>query len=289
MTRVRSVSSLCAARLVALPLLCALVAACTASDRQQSPASDQPALDASITQFRHDEGTRNLRAGVTNMGSAAVTVTRATLSWSGFAPTSVELEPWTLEPGRTAGFTLQYGAARCESEPTDRPRLDVVVDGREHWLPLTVEDPELLERLYANECAEQRLDATGTVSLRLADAPVERAGEEYLPGDVLIRRKPGSTDRLTVVDVGGSVLLRLTPKETGALPTHLDADQRSLRVPVLVGSAHRCDAHALGNSSQTFLLSVYVRRGQDPVHRVITVPDRGSKALLTELIARDCR
>lgn len=289
MARVRSVSSVCAARLVALLVLCAVLAACTATDPQQSPESDRAALDASITQFRHDEGTRNLRAGVTNLGSAAVTVTRARLSWSGFAPTSVELEPWTLEPGRTAGFTLQYGAARCEDEPTGRPRLDVVVDGREHRLPLTVEDPQLLERLYRNECAEHRLDATGTVSLRLDDAPVRLAGEEYLPGDVLVRRRPGSSARLTIVDVGGSVLLRLTPRDTGALPAHLDADQRSLRVPVLVGSAHRCDAHALGNSSQTFLLSVYVRRGQDPVHRVITVPDDGSKALLTELIARDCR
>ena len=38
---------------------------------------------------------------------------------------------------------------------------------------------------------------------------------------------------------------------------------------MLLGSAHRCDAHALGQSSQTFLISAYLRLGDGAAQRVV--------------------
>lgn len=272
----------------AVVLACALLASCSTAKQPLTPPA--PDLDASITQFRHQEGTRALRAGVTNVGDTTVTVTRATLDWAGFEPTSVDIDGWVLEPDRTAGFTMRYGDARCDSEPTERPRLEVVVDGVERRLPLKVEDPQLLDRLYLKECAGQLLGAAASVSLELAGSTIVGRGEEYPPGTVVLRRTARSDDRVTVVDLGGSVLLHLDPREgAGALPARLERGRDTLRVPVLVGSVHRCDPHALGNSQQTFLLSVYVRLGGDPVQRVITVPDKRSKATLNRLIRRDCR
>jgi hypothetical protein len=282
---VRSVRGLGGAGLLA----CALLAACS-TQQAQPPRGPAPDLDASITQFRHEEGTRNLRAGVTNLGDTTVTVTGAMIDWVGFESTSVDLEPWTLSPGDTAGFSMEYGDARCENAPTTQPHLRVVVDGVQRRLPLRVEDPELFERLYQKECAARRLANAGSVTLQLADAPIVVDGEEYLPGAIVILRKPGSTAEITIVDLGGSVLLRLTPRSgPGELPARLEPGRDALRLPVLVGSAHRCDAHALGNSSQTFLLSAYVRLDQEPVQRVLTVPDARSKERLTALILRDCR
>ncbi|HET6628122.1 MAG TPA: hypothetical protein VFG63_17165 [Nocardioidaceae bacterium] len=268
-------------------LACALLVSCSA---EQAAPPRTPDLDASITQFRNDEGTRNLRAGVTNGSDTTVTVSRATLDWAGFAPTSVDIDDWVLEPGRTAGFTMQYGDARCGADPDAVPSLVVLVDDVELRLPLEVQDPQLLVRLHGHECAQQRLDAAASVTLELDAEPVTRAGEEYLPGAVLVRRRSDAADGLQVVDLGGSVLLHLDPRQgPDALPVRLSTGRDTVRLPVLAGSAHRCDAHALGNSSQTFLLSVYVRLRGDPVQRVITVPDKESKARLTSLILRDCR
>jgi len=69
-----------------LLVLAALVSGCT--DRSTSPAERPTAasavlrLDASVAQFRFDEGTRNLKAGVTNNGTGDIHVSRATIEWT---------------------------------------------------------------------------------------------------------------------------------------------------------------------------------------------------------------
>jgi hypothetical protein len=60
-------------------------------------------------------------------------------------------------------------------------------------------------------------------------------------------------------------------------------------LPVLAGSAHRCDGHARGNSSQTFLLSVYLRLGDAPVQRRILTPAEPDQVRVLAVIDRDCR
>jgi hypothetical protein len=272
-----------------LAVVVALTTGGCAGAPPEQPRTPVPRLDASVTQFRPDEGTHTLRAGLTNVGTRTVTVSSAGIDWPGLPAAPVPVPDGTLEPGASAAFSLQYGAPDCGPDPGTRPRMVVVADGVTSRLPLTVEDPQLLERLRAHECAQQRLDATADISLTFADHLERLDGEEMLPGQVVVRRRPGASTPLRVVGLGDSVLLRLRARDGAALPVRLPGDRTLLRIPVAAGSAHRCDPHALSQSSQSFLLSVYVRLAGEPAQRVLTIPDERSKALLTGAIRRDCR
>jgi hypothetical protein len=112
-------------------------------------------------------------------------------------------------------------------------------------------------------------------------------GELWLPGTLEVGHHPGQP-QVTVVDLGGSVLLDLRTRQKGLLPVST-ADPRVGRgIPVLIGSTHRCDAHALGQSSQTFLISAYVRVAGSPTQRVILIPDKADKARIQSVIDRVC-
>ena len=279
-----------------LATLALLVGTCLAgctSDPESPPAVEQvPAarLDASVAQFRFDEGTRNLRAGVTNNSDRDIRVTSATIVWDGFAFPDVPITDDLVKPGLTAAFQIAYGHPRCDHEPSGPPALEAVIDGRTRRLPLRVEDPGLLVRLRDRACAVERLAAAATVRLSFQQRTVMVSGEEYLPGAVVVTRRDGPAEPLRVVDLGGSVLVDFVPRDgRTALPVTLPPDQRRLVLPVLAGSAHRCDGHARGNSSQTFLLSVYLRLDGAPVQRQIVVPADPDQVRLLAVIDRDCR
>jgi hypothetical protein len=272
-------------RLPALLAILGLLLSCTAKSRESAP----PRLVASATQFRYDEGTHNLHAGVTNAGTTPVTVTSATLAWSGFDWPTVQIPAQPVPPGQTAAFVIAYGAARCDTHP-GAPYLLATVDGQRRRLPLQVDDPGLLDRLRQGACARQRLSRAVALTLHLRRHTVVRAGEELLPGEVVLRRRAGAGRAVSVVDLGGSVLFDLTAAGgRGALPARLAPPDRALRLPVLVGSAGRCDPHARGNSSQTFLFSVYTRLGTEPALRTIFVPSKPAQQRLLAVLDRACR
>ena len=175
------------------------------------------------------------------------------------------------------------------SPPRAEPQLVAVVNGRTRRLPLSVEDPRLLLRLHTKACAAERLDAAATVRLRLAVRTTRVGGLEYLPGRLVLAQRAGATDRVRIVDLGGSVLLDLLPRGgRKALPGELAGERRELVFPVLLGSAHRCDAHALGQSSQTFLISAYLRLGSEPTQRVILPLSTVERDRLIAVVHRDC-
>ena len=236
--------------LLGVVVLLTLVAACSGSPARPGPRSAAPLrLDASGAQFRFDEGTRRLKAGVVNDGDGAVRVTKATIAWDGLAFPTVPLSDSPVPPGQAAAFTIAYGAPQCGRPPAGQPVLQAVVDGRSRRLPLRVEDPGLLRRLRAKACAQQRLDGQVRVDLRPADHTRRVGGEEYLPADLVLRRRPGAHTAVTLVDLGGSVLIDLTPRAgRRALPFRMAGDRARLSIPLLLGSAHRCDAHALGRA-----------------------------------------
>jgi hypothetical protein len=60
------------------------------------------------------------------------------------------------------------------------------------------------------------------------------------------------------------------------------------RIPVRISPAGRCDPHALGNSSQTFLFGIHVRLGDKPPQRVVRFPTSTERRLLTALLDRSC-
>jgi hypothetical protein len=271
--------------------LLACVAACSADPAPRaSPAPERLRLDASVAQFRFDEGTRNLKAGVTNNSDREIRVSEATIAWDGLAFPTVPVTGGAVLPGQTAAFTIAYGAPECSRPPATRPTLLAVVDGRALRLPLRVEDPGLLLRLHAKACAEQLLDDAASVELRLATSTETIRGAEYLPGNLVLRHRPGAREPVRIVDLGGSVLLDLVPRGgRSALPGVLAPDRETLTFPVLMGSAHRCDAHARGQSSQTFLISAYVRLEDRPTQRVVLPLSTAERERLTEMMDRDCR
>jgi hypothetical protein len=246
-------------------------------------------LAATLTQYRIDEGTRKLSVGITNVGDATIALDSVTVDWSGFDPLPSRPDRATLPPGEVAGVSLRYGEPQCRRRPHDRPGLVAVVAGSAVRVELERDDRRLLEELYRRECQAQRLAQTVTVRLDLARHPVEVAGAEYVPGHVVLTRTPGSRLPVRLVDLGGSVLLRFEPAAGTRLPRTLPPGSDGLRVPVRLGSAHRCDPHARGNSSQTFLLGVYLRAGRRPPQRVIAVPSAPEQVRLLALIDRDCR
>jgi hypothetical protein len=267
-----------------------VLAACSGpAPRHAAPSPAPLRLDASVTQFRTDEGTRNLKAGVTNNSDREIRVSQATIVWDALAFPTVPVPNQPTLPGQTAAFTIAYGAPQCAQEPTTDPVLLAVVDGHPRRLPLRVEDPGLLLRLHAKACAAQRLDRAARVTLRLATRTEVLRGEEYLPGELVLRHRPGATERVSVVDLGGSVLLDLLPRAgRAALPGVLAPDRSVLRYPVVIGSTHRCDPHARSQSSQTFLISAYVRLEDEPTQRLVLPLSTAARDRLNALMDRDC-
>ncbi len=246
------------------------------------------ALHASVAQFRFDEGTHRLTAGVTNGSNQDIVVSRATIRWDGLAFRTVRLPADVVHPGQTAAFDIEYGSAGCDRRPAGRPVLEAVVDGRERRLPLEVDTPGLLDRLHVKACAEERLASNAAVALRPTGRTVMVRGEEFLPAALVLRRGEQS-EPVRVVDLGGSVLLELVPRDgREALPAVLGGDRARLALPVLLGSAHRCDAHALGQSSQTFLISAYLQVADAPVQRQVLRLSAADRERLLALIGRDC-
>jgi hypothetical protein len=268
--------------------LVVLLGGCTA-ERSSEPTSPALRLEASVAQYRYDEGTRNLKAGVSNDGTGDIRVTQATIVWSGLAFPVVRLPGEAIHPGQTAAFAIAFGAPRCAGTPASDPVLVATVNGRSRRLPLHVDDPGMLDRLHAKACAEQRLDRAASIRLRVATRTEEVDREEYLPADIVVRHRPGATERLRIVDLSGSVLIQLVPRGgRRSLPGELRPGGERVAFPVLFGSAHRCDPHALGQSSQTFLMSAYVRLGDRAPLRVILPLTTGERDRLMGVIHRDC-
>lgn len=276
------------AALVALALT--LGAGCSSTSAPDETArTSRTDLDASIAQFRSDEGSARLTAGVTNDGKRTIRVTAATIRWGGLRFPVVRLDGAAVPPGETAVFTTSYGAAGCDTEPGAGPMLIAVVDGRRTTLPLTQDDPTLFRRLHTSTCARQRLDAVATVRVVTARS-LERVSDGFaLPAAIVLTRRSGSTEPLRLVDLAGSVLLTLSAADgRRALPVVLRPEQQEVRVPVTFGSTHRCDGHSLGQSQQTFVLSAYLRVPGDSVQRQILHLTERDLAALQEVIDRSC-
>lgn len=277
--RVRPKAARC---LVPAVLASTVVAGCTPAD----PDPPRAELSVSVSQPRPDEGTRILRGAVVNDGDTTVEITSVRLAWPGLPskPVAVDEE---VAAGAIAGFTLEHGSARCRDVASEPPSVAVAVDGAEVLVPLAADDAATVHRLHERACAAQRLQRVARVELHLAD----RASSGRLPGRVVVRRRTGASTPVTVVDVAGSVLLRLAPQEApqeSRLPARLGPDDRRLVLPVQLTSTRRCDAHAVTNSSQTFLLSIYLRLGRGAEQRVIAFPEPGPRRALVRLMEQAC-
>ncbi len=289
-----------------LAVACALLAAvsCTASQTPTPSATGQPAtrdqarFDATLVQQRPDEGTRRIAAELTNRGSSSVTVESVALDSPGFQPLPATSKDTTFAVNQTIDLTMQYGEPRCTGSAANRAAGFTVVlaDGSRLKLPLDRAGQAWLDRLHDDECALKRVTDIASLSFGADFSRVVVDGERYLHGELLVRRPADADargtrrDTLVIDSFAGSVLLHLgAAPDAPRLPVELAPGSDVLRVPILIGSSNRCDSHALGGSTQTFLLSVYVRTPGGGEHRVIMVPDHALQVKTLALIHDICR
>ena len=275
---------------VGLVLLLGVLGACAEAPSRDHHGPTPPAndLDASAGQFRFDEGTRSVRTGITNNSSKAITVTSARISWDGFQWTVAKLPKEPVLPSQTAAFISHFGRANCDKKPSGT-RLIAVVNGVRRDLPLHLDQPGLFERLRTSVCAEQRLTDAASLTMYVGRSVLQDQGVPFYAGTVTVRRHQTPGEPVTVVDLGGSILFNVLPREGRRLrPVRLPPGTKSLTIPIRVGPTQECSAHSRGNTSQPFLFSVYTRTGGDPVHRTIKIPDKTTQLQLLGLLDRYC-
>ena len=258
---------------------------------------DQPSLVATVIQYRPDEGTRRISVEVTNTDEAPVRVTAVQLRTPAFASVPATDKNATFAVGQTIALATQYGDPRCgTAAEAGVSEAAAVLSVAGTGATTTVEVPvaasglALLRRLHHAECQQAALDKVADVRLLSRWRRVEVDGVPYLRGTLLLERRPGDSTRepVTVRSLIGSVLLDLRPVHAGRPVATLDADESSERVPVLFGSNLRCDAHALGGSTTTFLLSAFVRRGDAAGQRVLLIPERAARRQVLDVVADAC-
>ena len=277
--------------------LVAMLLACGCDDDSRASRAETPSLTATVIQYRPDEGTRRLSVEVTNTSDVPVRVTAVQLRTAAFVTVPATDKDATFAAGQTIALATTYGDPRCGSvaeAALSEATAVLAVAGADGTT--TVEVPvagpgrAVLGRLHRYECDRAALEEVADVRLLSRWRRVEVDGLPYLRGTLLLERRDGDSagEPVTVTSLSGSVLLELRPAHPGRPVATLDADEPSERVPVLFGSNLRCDAHALGGSTQTFLLSAYVRRGEAAGQRVLLVPDKATRRQVLDVVDQAC-
>lgn len=270
-----------------------LVAGCSSSDDAGDEQSTEPAqrigLSATLTQSRVDEGTRRINAELTNTSDEPITVQSITLDSSQFAPLAPADKGSVFAPGQTIDLAIDYGDPVCDGDLKQASYTAVLGDGSTVELSIDADGMDWLDRLYTKECELRTIGDIASIVYGPRFRPAVVDGRHVLTGELVLRRPEGSegSASLTVRSLGGSVLVRVEANPPDELPAVLEPGVGELRIPILFG-AFRCDQHARSQSSQTFLLSAFVKAPQLPQVRVILVPDRQVQRQIFAMIDADC-
>lgn len=272
-----------------------LLAACTAlDDRATSPtpasaapsgaSAEPPAPNLAVTvlQQRVDATTRIVGINTTNRGKAVVHVSAVRLTGAGlYGP--VTLKDTDLQPHLTVALRTSYGRPQCDDR-SGAVTAHLKIGGDWITYPVNAAGQREVRRVLDTDCAQLRLAATADVRLSGPYQTTTVTGQPYLEGRLLVeRRSPGA--RVDVRSLTGTVLVDLRPVNR---LVDLGPTMRSAVTPVLLGSTGRCDPHGLGQSTQTFLLSAYVRLGTEPVQRVVLEPRPPVQNQVLRVIDRAC-
>jgi hypothetical protein len=259
------------------------LAACTSTRSADEPAPEPtPELAVTVLQQRVDATTRVVGVETTNREHAPVHVSAVRLSGGGLDGPTTPLDT-DLLPKLTVALRTSYGRPMCDDRGGP-VTAHLKIGGT--WFAYAVDAAgnRQVRRLLVVDCARIALANTAAVRLAGPYRPVTLRGEPYLRGRLLmVRRAAGATVDLR--SLGGSVLIDL--RHVGQLQD-LAAGADRAETPVLLGSSGRCDPHSLGQSTQTFLLSAYVRLGDDPEQRVVLTPPRPVQDRILEVITRAC-
>jgi hypothetical protein len=267
--------------------------ACSGGD--DDPVTDTgepPAFTVSLTQARWDYGTPEVGVRVTNTGDTSFTVENVQLVWPGLPESPETPKDTEFPPGHTIDLVTTLGAPDCTGYPTpefERPTARLQIIGIEQPVTATLDDHgvDWLQRLYDGACEEEALRAVADVRLSDDWTRIEVDDIPYLRGWIELARNSGD-EPVTVTSMLGSVLLSFEPIRSGQPVGTLDGGEQLQRIPVRIGSASRCDGHALGGSTQTFVFNVYVRRGTAPEQEVILVPDQDTQREALAVVRDTC-
>lgn len=218
-----------------------------------------------------------------------MTVQSVTLDSSQFGAMPPAEKGSVFAPGQTIDLAIEYGDPTCEGDLRQASYTAQLGDGSTVELSIDAAGMEWLDRLYTKECAIKTIADIASIEYgpRFTRDVVD--GRQVLTGELVLRRPTDSDDSkpLTVRSLGGSVLVRLESNPASALPAALRPGVAELRIPILFG-AFRCDQHARSQSSQTFLLSAFVKVASLPQQRVILVPSKHVQGQIFAMIDADC-
>lgn len=247
-----------------------------------APPAAAPHLAVTVLQQRVDATTRMVGINTTSHEKAPVHVAAVRLSGAGLDGPATQVDA-DLQPGLTVALRTSYGRPHCD----DRGGVltaHLKIGGA--WIDYAVNKAGQREvrRLLDTDCAAIHLAQAATVKLAGPYRTVIANRTPYLRGRLLmVRRSNGAAVDLR--SMAGTVLVDLRPVRQ---LVDLAANADRAVTPVLLGSTGRCDPHGLGQSTQTFLLSAYVRLAGAPTQRVVLIPRRSVQGRVLHVISKAC-
>jgi hypothetical protein len=239
-------------------------------------------LGTSFVQYRIDEGTMHVTLQVTNKTDRVIDIASLALHWSGLVPQPVSRQgDYPLPAGATVAFPIDLKGLRC-SGGTERPAAYVAASGRTGTLPLDRTGESLLRDFRRRGCNDAAVRAAADISFGASWRSAGAAPSAGLRGSLVLHRRSNG-EAVTITSMSGSVLLDLAAVSKRRPIAVLGADQQILSVPVVVRSNGRCDQHALGQSSQTFLLHVGVRVGTTSTLLIVKASRSGQQQIATNV------
>lgn len=253
----------------ALPLLVLLsLGACTGEARPE-PATPDPDLSFSVSQYRSDEHTARANLRVINHDEETpVVVSETGLDWEGYGDPFSEPQDATVLPGQALDLRMTFPEPACDVTDPVPARGTAVVSGRRVTLELEEAGQSFLESLWRRACNAAAVEAVADISLGDRWRQVGEGGSATYAGDIVVRRTGSRGTALEVTGLEGSILFALEADP----PFVLRPGQGRLLVPVSL-SPFRCDPHARGEATQAFLFRLDVTVGSGPSRRITVAGD----------------
>ncbi|MFN8050009.1 MAG: hypothetical protein U0Q22_01065 [Acidimicrobiales bacterium] len=259
-------------------------------------------LAASIRQFREDEAAGAIQieivrgpagdAGATATDGGLVGVTGVRLRWPGLADVDATVHPVQVAAGQRVDIPTPLGEPRCATADPPSYSAGVVemllADGRYVQAPLLADAQVALDNVFAKGCVRQRLLAQVGLAYSSPWGRTDPAGTPTGTADLVVTRL-ATAEPVRITGVDGSVLLVVAPAQplTAASAT-MPAGADTLRIPLVVTGAGRCDGHALSDSKRTYVFQVLVTVGDDrPVGVDVAVP-QADRPVLNQVIVDTC-
>ncbi len=256
-----------------------------------------PRLTAMLHQTRLDVAPGIVQVLTGNDGTGSVTLTALAIDWPGFpAPAAADLtkrfppEGYPLAPDLQADLPVKVPTTVCGAAeaPTEPPVVEFVADGQD--VDVTVTDPDslaMMQRLWRESCARQQISDVATVVLGDDWTESTVGGTAALRGTLVLTRNGERGPRVSVTDVGGSVLIEQVAVDDGRTPLlTLRRDAPSAALPVDLLTTGRCDPHGLSESTTTFVLSANLQLEDGmPVTFLVSPPDAVRDRILDTIYA----